>query len=159
MSKKEVLKLGKIVDKKLMGCSDAAIWDLDTTLLIFIRDTIAHFKEKSMGYPAAIHKKYDGDEEKSVTEWHEILQTIVDDIDYYLIPTQELLCQAEKDILEKELKRVVLDEREGIKIINVESSPEIDEVYDREQELYKEQRAALKEAFDLLSEWIEDLWW
>ena len=159
MSKKEVLKLGKIVDKKLESCSDAAIWELDITLLIFIRDTISLFKEKSMGYPAAIHEKYNGDEEKSVAEWHEILQTIIDDIDYYLIPTQDLLCQAEKDILDNGLKRVVLDEKEGSKIVDIESSPEVDEVYDRTHELYKEQKAALKEALDLLSEWIEDLWW
>ena len=84
MCKKEKpIKLGQIKNGKLENYSLSVTWDFDYTLCIFIRDSLIEYKKVNNGYPVILKEKY-GSEEDAMAEYNRIIQTIIDDLHYYL---------------------------------------------------------------------------
>lgn len=158
---KEVVdKIGKIKGGKLVGFSDSTLFDLDKSLAIIIRDLLIRFKEINIGIPNDIYEKCNEDEELAFTTWNNLIQTIIDKLDYYLTPTFDLLSKEDQEVLLTNCKwpRAFKKKEDLERILNTAPSSEVKEVWEKEYQLSKKQTLALKEALTLLRDRFNDLW-
>ena len=162
-NKEKPIKLGEIKNQKLEKFSDSITWDFDTTMLIFIRDGLKRFKQVNNGIPHKIFEKHDH-ECWAVKEWDDIIQTIIDDIDYYLSDPEELLPADKRSLLEEYHLGTHVKYREerpdGSVLVTYEEMPEyIKAIYAELVEIGKAQEERLSEAFDLIKEWHASFGW
>ena len=163
MSTKKTISLGKIKNSKLVDLDEAALWNLDDTICIFLRDSIANFKEQNIGAPLEIYNKYKSEKDadtKAKEEWAGILSEIVGHLDYYLTPTKELLSTEDQEKLKEHDERTVdLFKTGGVLRTLSEPTPaEISDIRDREYEIAFSQKERLMKAFDLIKKWVQSMW-
>lgn len=162
-NKEKPIKLGQIRDEKLEKFSDSITWDFDITMLIFIRDGLKRFKQVNNGIPQRIFQKHDH-ECWAVKEWDDIIQKIIDDIDYYLLDEQSLLDKSDQDLLHTYYQENHIISRQenkdgSVTVEYAEMPAYIKAIYERIREISKQQEEKLSEAFDLIKEWHADFWW
>lgn len=162
-NKEKPIKLGEIKNEKLEKFSDSITWNFDTTMLIFIRDGLKRFKQVNNGIPHKIFEKHDH-ECWAIKEWDDIIQTIIDNIDYYFLDTEALLSEADQDLLEQYRKEDHVIDREehadgSVTVRYAEAPAHIKHIYEQLKNLSIQQEERLQKAFDLIKEWHSNFWW
>ena len=162
-NKEKPIKLGQIKNEKLEKFSDSITWNFDTTMLIFIRDGLKRFKQVNNGIPHSIFIKYELEEE-AIAEWNEIIQTIIDNINYYLLDAEELLFPEQRSLLEEyhlgnHIKHIEELHDSSILVTYEEMPKAIKAIYAELTEITKILEEKLSKAFDLIKVWHANFSW
>lgn len=176
MGRKDIIKLGKIVDDKVQGESKNCFWGLDYTLAVIIRDYLRKFADSCVSTPTTYDKDWNptphttGSCDESFsdkhTAWTNHLREIADKFDYYIQNELDLLNSSDKDFLNYYHKAhpiQYIKEGNGMCRIEIQNEAEEDtaryqEIQDRISEISKRQVEVVREAFNDLGKIFPDLW-
>lgn len=176
VNKKDIIKLGRIIDDKVQGESKNCFWGLDYTLAVIIRDYLRKFADTCVSVPTVYDKDWNltlsaaDDHSESVDEkhnrWTNHLREIADKFDYYIQNELDLLDNLDKDFLSyyhKVHPIQYIEEGNGMYRIEVQNEAEEDtaryqEIQDKITEISKKQSEIVKEAFNDLGKIFPDLW-
>ena len=143
------IKLGSIIDGQLKNFSDSVTWDLESNILIFIRDSLKRFNIIKRGVPVVLSLN-SPDEYAAMNTWTAIIDTICTNLDYYLKDTLDYLTQSDYKLYKQYLDTIEDNAQKSDTIIAIENQLET---------IIETQYQKLSEAIDLLKEWWGDFWW
>lgn len=170
------IKLGQIKNCKLEKFGKSLCWQLDETIVIFLRDSLRHLAKTAHGYPDCYDESWNmmpteqwekRDKEKDgYKTWVDHLNEIADKFDYYLKDSEEFLDEDDKEFLSTyHIKYPVRFEPVGNGCSKmVDDAPEEDKaryhdiICNKEREISENQFNTLREALNDLGKIFPHLW-
>ena len=155
--KDKPIKLGQLNTEtgKLEKYSQSITWDLDYTIINFIIGSLKEFKKVKNGYPAFLEKDYPN-EEDAIAYYDKIIQSIIEDFEYYMQYSRNFLPKEDKKYLDNYLNDM---KAENGKITFPPKDEKICRIYDNLHVIEKDQEMRRKRAFEMLNEWLPTFWW
>lgn len=160
----EPIKLGKIVDGKVVEMSDSCVWDLDYTLAIVIRDYLTKLANTTNSYPACLSDwgVVDAEEEKKISDeqrhtlWVNLLLDIANKFDLYLKPADDFLSEEDKAFRAYYFQTHLIENRsDGVP---QEDADKLHIIFDKINRIEQMKVEKVREAFNDVGKIFPTLW-
>lgn len=148
------IKLGKIKKGQIVGMSDSAVWDLDVTIAIFLRDALRKFVQSTHSFPSDTE---DADENEFL-KWLEKLNSIASKFDLYVRSGDSFLSDDEKEFLAYYKWRYNSSDPESRERVTENDQQKMTSIMLKLDEVAISQKKALSDAIEELKENYFDLW-